>query len=176
MGHNGENPSLAEAETDDEFAQLSDGTEPLLTFVIAKTTFGIPATSVEEIVSIGPLTDIPLAPSYLTGLMSWRGRPVPLLSIEDFIGLSSAADEAPDDDLDERPKRVIIAAAEEMRVAICCDGVHGVVEIPSAKIQTPRATESQPIAKYLRGEVDGEDGLTLCLNLSKLFNAARLRE
>lgn len=163
-------------DSEEEDDLLSVGMEPLLTFVVAETTFGIPANSVEEIVSIGPLTDIPLAPSYLTGLMSWRGRPVPLLSIEDFVGLSGASAGTPADELDERPKRVIIAAAEDMRVAVCCDGVNGVVEIPVADIEKPRATESQPIAKYLRGEVDREGSLLLCLDLSKLFGAARLRE
>jgi len=165
-------PALEE----DELAAPVEDVEPMLTFRVEGTLLAMPVRQVEEITDIGPITDIPLSPTYLTGLMSWRGRPVPLLSLPAFAGLGSGRGRAEAEIDEERPERAIVILADEMRVALRCDVVAGVVEVPRGLIEKPRATESQPIAKYLEGEVDAEDGLLLCLDLGKLLDAARLRE
>lgn len=161
---------------DEELEAPHEDVEPMLTFRVHGTLLGVPVRQVEEITDIGPVTDIPLSPTYLTGLMSWRGRPVPLLSLPDFAGLGATTGGEPAEVDEDRPERAIVTLADEMRVALRCDVVAGVIEVPRGLIESPRATESQPIAKYLEGEVDADDGLLLCLDLGKLLDSARLRE
>ncbi len=46
----------------------------------------VPSTGVAEIVGLSPPNEVENGPAWLTGLMSWRGLDIPLLSIERVLG------------------------------------------------------------------------------------------
>lgn len=50
----------------------------------------LPNTTVAEVTDCGQAVPVPGAPEWLLGIVSWRGRSVPLVSFADLIGLRGA--------------------------------------------------------------------------------------
>ena len=44
----------------------------------------VPSALVAEVVNPAPLSPLPLAPNWLKGVLSWRSRPVPVISFEEL--------------------------------------------------------------------------------------------
>ena len=55
-----------------------------------KSTLLLPNTVIAEVTDYSPPETTEHSPEWLLGLLSWRGRNVPLVSFEDFFGDSSA--------------------------------------------------------------------------------------
>jgi purine-binding chemotaxis protein CheW len=59
----------------------------ILTIALGSETFGIPASIVLEILDIGPLTPVPNAPAFISKLINFRGRVVPLADLRLRCGI-----------------------------------------------------------------------------------------
>ncbi|MHB8346655.1 MAG: chemotaxis protein CheW [Acidiferrobacterales bacterium] len=53
----------------------------------------VPSACVAEVVPPSALTALPLGPEWVLGVMGWRSRPVPVISLERVIGGAEAASE-----------------------------------------------------------------------------------
>ncbi len=51
----------------------------------------VPSACVAEVVSPTALVSVPLSPEWVVGVMGWRLRPVPVISIEHLMGRGSSA-------------------------------------------------------------------------------------
>lgn len=45
----------------------------------------VPSALVAEVVNPAPLAPLPLAPTWLKGILNWRSRPVPVISFEELL-------------------------------------------------------------------------------------------
>lgn len=127
-----------------------------LTFELADLYLGLPATSVQEVLRSQPVTDVPLAPSAVRGLMNLRGQIVILVDLRRRFGLADAADGS-------RPVNVLIHSNDEL-VSLLVDRVGDVLDIePSAFEPVPETLDAET-RSLLRGALQVSHRLLLELD------------
>jgi purine-binding chemotaxis protein CheW len=115
-------------------AQSLDSLE-VLTLDLGGETFAVDAVSVEEILDLVPITDVPNARPFVNGLINVRGRIVPLADLRLKFGMEPTP---PTIDT-----RIVVLETqvdgEPMTVGIRADKVHEVTELPQGALEeTPK--------------------------------------
>src|SRR5439155_27260873 len=59
-------------------------------FQVGRETYGVPITSLHEIVRVPEITAVPDAPDYLEGVINLRGKIVPVVALRKRFGQPSA--------------------------------------------------------------------------------------
>ena len=102
-----------------------------LTLRMQDEMFAIEAVSVREILDLVPITEVPNAPAFVTGLINVRGRVVPLADLRVMFDM-----DRPPPDQDTRIVVIEIEIDGEPTVAgILADKVYDVTDIEAASIQ-----------------------------------------
>lgn len=55
------------------------------------STLLVPSANIAEVISVGALTPVPLAPAWLLGAFTWRTLAVPVISFEALMGANATA-------------------------------------------------------------------------------------
>ncbi len=124
-----------------------------LTFMLAGEVFAIGILSIKEIIEYGSLTDVPMAPPCIRGVINLRGAVVPVMDLGVRFGKRSS----------EVTKRTCIVIVEALRqgqredVGVVVDAVNAVMEIPAADIEPPPRFGANIRTDFIRGlgKVDG---------------------
>lgn len=106
-----------------------------LTFVLGAETFAIGILSIKEIIEYSSLTDVPMMPPYVRGVINLRGAVVPVIDLAVRFGRPSAP-------VTKRTCIVIIevmANDERQVIGIVVDAVNEVLDIPAADVEPPPA-------------------------------------
>ncbi|MEQ9491873.1 MAG: chemotaxis protein CheW [Alphaproteobacteria bacterium] len=104
----------------------SQGEKHLVTFRVGDVHLGLPVRQVAGFIESVPVTPVPLAPSFVTGIFEWRGQTVTQIDLAHRLGLSVGDAEAgrivlivtSDDDIYGFPVEAVSAflAADEGRM------------------------------------------------------------
>ena len=128
--------------------------------------YAFEAALVTEVVRLGPLTRLPAAPAFLTGVFTHRGEVLPVLDIAQLCGQGSIA---------LRPStRAAIVHCGPWKVAVVSDAVEGLVAIPRRQLEPPPA-ESSGVAEFLSAVGRERHGPIAILDLPRLVETARAR-
>jgi purine-binding chemotaxis protein CheW len=149
---------------------VSDLERSWLAFEVSGVSLALVPSLADEICDLGAITPIPLSPRYVEGIVSVRGRPIPLVSLAAFAGLPAVKPRAKD----ERPERCIVATAAGMTVAIRCDEVRGVL-IASGVVRAQTVALPAGLGPFVKGEVELVGDLFLVLDFPAFVDSARLR-
>ncbi len=118
----------------------SSGTETfeqVIVFILDGNEFGVPITSVQEIVRVPEtLTSVPKAPDFIEGVMNLRGSVIPVIDQRKRMGLSAVRK-------DDR-QRIIVFVIDGVTTGFIVDAVTEVLKIPESSIDTaPRLSDEQ---------------------------------
>jgi chemotaxis signal transduction protein len=141
-----------------------------LAFVVGDVAFAMPPGRADEICDLGRVTSVPMAPRHLEGIISWRGRPVPLVSLASFAGLKTNYRDVSV----ARPDRCIVATVLGMTIAVRCEEVLGVVHGDSPPRPITVAVPAG-LSLHVREEMVAGGRLLMLLDLEGFVEAARLR-
>lgn len=150
--------------------------EALLVFRVGATWLGVDANQVEELCEPLPVTPLPRVPEHIPGMISLRGKPIPLLDLARFLRLPKAVKS--DESAEVASSRFIVVGAQSMVVGLQCDRASRVAEVESALIKDLEVLHGEQLRAYCRGEIDlkeGGEGLVGVLDLAALLQAARVR-
>ncbi len=143
---------------------VSDGV-PWLVFDAGTARLGVPASAIEEIMPLGVVTPIPLAPPAISGLMGLRGEALPLLDLSAFFGLDTTG-----------PSRTVLACrTSAYRVGLLCHRVRGIRNIASQQHCVPRLAAPARLRELAQAEVEEDDGLSVLLDIHAVLETARVR-
>ncbi len=123
--------------------EMSDADEACLqvaVFLLAHETYGVELTYIREVCLLKEITRIPSVPSFVLGIIAFRGQILSLIDLKKIFDL-------PVQQIDER-SRVIVLHSDTMEFGILADEVIGVMAIPLSRIQ---GTYQGMGAEYLRG-------------------------
>ncbi|HET6437612.1 MAG TPA: chemotaxis protein CheW [Anaeromyxobacter sp.] len=128
--------------------------------------YAFEAALVTEVVRLGPLTRLPSAPPFLTGVFTHRGEVMPVLDIAQLTGQGTVP---------VRPStRAAIVHCGPWKVAVVSDGVEGLIAIPRRALE-PAPAEASGMAEFLSGVAQDPLGAVAILDLPRLVEAARAR-
>lgn len=102
-------------------------TMPVVTFYLGDFLFGVPAEKVMEINKDLDLTPVPLAPSYILGIMNLRGQILTVMDLAKRINLK----------VETKPRLNLIVRADEDVVSFLIERIGDIMEIPLSKLEEP---------------------------------------
>ncbi|MFP4496736.1 MAG: chemotaxis protein CheW [Vulcanimicrobiota bacterium] len=146
----------------------------LVSFQLSSEEYGVDIDQVEEIIRIPEITSIPDLPHYVKGIISLRGRVLPVISLRSKFGM----DEQKFDDSSRilvvkppRKNKNVDTTAQAFGLII--DVVNEVISIPRDSIEFPSSIISDEEGGNIQaiGKLEKGQRLVLQLNISRLYNS-----
>ena len=147
--------SAVAIKTDDAPAQY-------LTFALGGEMFAVGILHVKEIIEYGNLTEIPMMPTFIRGVINLRGAVVPVIDLAARFGGKST-------ELGRRTCIVIVEVPDgdaHHDIGIMVDAVSEVLEIPGREIEPPPSFGAKIRADFIfgMGKVAGKFVIILEIN------------
>lgn len=161
---------IIEAE-DGEMEERESAKKPtlrVLLFSLGEENYCIHITQIKEVIRLFDITRIPLAPSFVKGVINLRGEIVSVLDIREFFGLVQS-EKITD-------PRIIITDAAGYSVGILADSVEGTTDVEEESIQEPLATLKQELRFYTKGQVQLGDKILIILDIEKVLNCDEIEK
>lgn len=137
-----------------------------LTFMLGGETFAIGILAIKEIIEYGNLTEVPMMPAYIRGVINLRGSVVPVVDLSARFGRKSTQ-------LTRRTCIVIIEVAsdeEKQVVGVVVDAVNEVLEIPQEQIEPPPAFGAKIRTDFIRGMGKVNSKFVIILNVGNVLS------
>lgn len=141
--------SLADAAEADEHVAPIGGV--ILRFAGAR--YAVDMASVAEVVPVPVVTRVPGAPAWLSGVVNWRGRVLPVVDLRPLVGapLSPLPTSA----------RLVVLSEEDVEVGLVADMVPGLLDCDPNALEPIPATIATGIAPLVQGVVDVDGPVAL---------------
>jgi purine-binding chemotaxis protein CheW len=152
----------------------------LLGFTLGREEYGIEIQWVEEIIKPRPLTEVPRAPDYVPGIISLRGKIIPILELGRRLRLPAAGEPRPGKSAAPDPARVIVVSDPESKqpFGLAVGEVTEVIRLPLKELEPPPPTVGGE-ASFITGVGWVGGKMIIMLNLAellKLESAGRVSE
>jgi len=118
-----------------------------LTFQLGNETFAIGILSIREIIEFGALTEVPMTPPFVRGVINLRGAVVPVFDLAVRFGRAPQS-------TTRRTCIVIVDVTTETGVqemGIVVDAVNEVIEIPPSEIEPPPEFGARVRSDFIKG-------------------------
>lgn len=129
-------------------AVASEQQQQYLTFTLAEEMFAIGILSIREILEYGQLTEVPMTPTFIRGVINLRGAVVPVIDLAVRFGRQPR-------EVTKRTCIVIIetdtGAGQTQQMGIVVDAVSEVLEIPPSEIEPPPAFGARIRIDFIKG-------------------------
>ena len=145
---------------------ISQDQQQYLTFMLGGEVFAIGILAIKEIIEYGNLTEVPMMPDYIRGVINLRGSVVPVVDLSARFGRKNT-------ELTRRTCIVIIEVAsdqEKQVIGVVVDAVNEVLEIQADQIEPPPAFGAKIRTDFIRGmgKVDGK--FVIILNVDNVLS------
>lgn len=137
-----------------------------LTFQLGGETFAVGILAIKEILEYVPLTQVPLMPDFIRGVMNLRGAVVPVIDLSLRFGRGRSA-------IGRRTCIVIIEVRFEEHqqyIGVLVDAVHEVLAIAESDIEPPPQFGSKIRADFIAGMAKVEDRFVVLLHVDKVLS------
>ncbi|HUH58610.1 MAG TPA: chemotaxis protein CheW [Candidimonas sp.] len=148
--------------------QDKDSHHQYLTFMLRGEVFAIDILVIKEIIEYDNLTDVPMMPDFIRGVINLRGSVVPVVDLAARFGRARA-------EITRRTCIVIIEVegeedGETQDVGVVVDAVNAVIEIAANQIEPAPAFGAKVRSDFIRGmgKVDGR--FVIILNANKVLS------
>lgn len=140
---------------------IDDDDEQLVIFTLGKELYGVTIHSVESIIKLQAITQVPRTAAFILGVTNLRGTVVPVLDLRRRFNLASCEDTS--------NTRIVIINAEGGKVGIVVDEVTEVLKVPANSIQPPPAMSTTVESAFINGIARINDRLVILLDLEKVL-------
>src|SRR5436853_2558833 len=100
-------------------------------FQVGRETYGVPITSLHEIVRVTEITSVPDAPDYIEGVINLRGKIVSVIDLRKRFGEKQKAA--------DRKNRILVVESEGKLMGLIVDAASDVLKIPAEDVEPPPA-------------------------------------
>jgi purine-binding chemotaxis protein CheW len=139
-------------------------THQFCTFYLDKLLFGVKLEKVQEVIRYLEITEIPLAPRVVSGLMNLRGQIVTGVDLRRRLDLDDRAEEM-------HPMNVVIRSADGA-VSLLVDAIGDVVEVTEDSFERPPETLQGKVREVILGVHKLDKQLMHVLDTDKAFETA----
>jgi purine-binding chemotaxis protein CheW len=127
------------------------GAQQYLTFTLNTELFAVGILNIKEILEYGQLTEIPMMPAFIRGVINLRGAVVPVIDLSARFGARPT-------EIGRRTCIVIVELTQTIDdadvrqdIGIIVDSVNEVLEIPASEIEPAPAFGARIRADYIQG-------------------------
>jgi purine-binding chemotaxis protein CheW len=142
-----------------------------LTFLLSSEMFAIPILNIKEIIEFGSLTEVPMMPGFIRGVINLRGSVVPVVDLSVRFGRGKT-------EVSRRTCIVIIEVegSEETRqdIGVMVDSVSEVLEIPRSEIEPAPAFGAKIRVDFIQGMGKIAGKFVIILNADKVLSVDEL--
>jgi purine-binding chemotaxis protein CheW len=135
-------------------------------FRVGRETYGVPITSLHEIVRVPEITAVPDAPDYLEGVINLRGKIVSVMDLRKRFGDQQASL--------KRQNRILVVEHSGKLAGLIVDSATEVLKIPSEDVETPPAVFQEGGLNCVTGLGKVRGRLIVLLDMTKLLAPASL--
>jgi purine-binding chemotaxis protein CheW len=143
-------------------ANNQEGTERYLQFDLGQETYAAQLLSVKEVIPVPETTPLPNSPSHYVGIMNLRGQIISIIDLRKKLKITPK-----EEGIEEA---VIIVEIDGVGIGVVVDSINKVLNINLASVSEVPEVSSQINAKYIEGVFQGEDKLTVLLDLKSVLN------
>lgn len=137
-----------------------------LTFMLAGEVFALGILQVKEIIEYRGLTEVPMMPACVRGVINLRGAVVPVVDLLARFGRPGSA-------VTKRTCIVIVeveAADERHVIGVVVDAVNEVLEIPAADIEPAPAFGARIRSEYIQGMGKVRERFVILLDANQVLS------
>jgi len=159
------NASAANRPADEVAAQY-------LTFTLGEEVFAMDIRTVREIIQYGPMTTVPLMPSFVRGVINLRGAVVPVIDLQARFGRPAA-------EVSKKTCIVIfdsIREGERVELGLMVDAVSEVIEIAPGQIEPPPNFGTAVRRDFILGMGKVNGRFVIVLEPDKAFDVSEMAQ
>jgi purine-binding chemotaxis protein CheW len=149
---------------------LPDKTVQYLTFALGKDTFAVDIAPIREIIEYPGLTEIPMTPDFLRGVINLRGAVVPVIDLSVRFGRTET-------EIGRRTCVVIIEIAIDdghHALGILVDGVNEVLEVEASQIESRPEFGMGMRADFVNGMIRMDGRFVIILDVNHVLSSTEL--
>jgi purine-binding chemotaxis protein CheW len=135
-------------------------------FQVGRETYGVPITSLHEIVRVPEITAVPDAPDYLEGVINLRGKIVSVMDLRKRFGEKQATV--------KKNNRILVVEHAGRLAGLIVDSASEVLKIPSDAVEAPPAVFQEGGLNCVTGLGKVAGRLIVLLDMNKLLAPASL--
>ena len=136
-------------------------------FQVGRETYGVPITSLHEIVRVPEITAVPDAPDYLEGVINLRGKIVSVMDLRKRFGQKQAAL--------KKQNRILVVEHQNRLAGLIVDSASEVLKIPADAVEPPPAAFQEGGLNCVTGLGKVAGRLVVLLDMSKLLAPGSLQ-
>lgn len=147
-----------------------EGPQQCLTFTLGGEMYGVQTLSVKEIIEYGHVTEVPMMPPSIRGVINLRGAVVPVVDLKARFGGGATQ-------ITRRTCIVIIElgeAGERQVIGIVVDTVSEVLEIPGADIEPPPLFGARIRSDFISGMGKVGGHFVILLDMGRVLSVDEL--
>ena len=141
-----------------------------LTFLLSGEMFAIAILNIKEIIEYGNLTEVPMMPDFIRGVINLRGSVVPVVDLSARFGRNRT-------EISRRTCIVIIEVEngdEKHDIGVMVDSVSEVLEIPRSEIEPPPAFGAKIRVDFMQGMGKVAGKFVIILDANKVLSVDEL--
>lgn len=135
---------------------------------IGVNSYAIDLRRVEEIVALPPVTPVPRAPRFLSGMVKLRGDVVPVIDLRKQLQVESSAI----DPKSQRRQRLVVCRIGRRRVGLLVDAVTHIERVRYEELRPAPLTERPGHAPHVVAVCGAPDRLCLLLDVKAFLTEA----
>ena len=137
-------------------------------FQVGRETYGVPITSLHEIVRVPEITAVPDAPTYMEGVINLRGKIVSVIDLRKRFAEKNVGS--------SRQNRILVVEHNGRLAGLIVDSASEVLKIPASDIEPPPATFQDGGLNCVTGLGKYRGRLIVLLDMARLLEYSGLRQ
>jgi len=137
-------------------------------FQIGRETYGVPITSLHEIVRVPEITTVPNAQETIEGVINLRGKIIPVVDLRKRFGQI--------DIVADKKNRILVVELESKLVGLIVNSASEVLKIPPSEIESPGSVFADGESSYVTGVGKLKNRLIILLDISKLLHRPEFKK
>ncbi len=136
-------------------------------FQVGRETYGVPITSLHEIVRVPEITAVPDAPDYMEGVINLRGKIVSVIDLRKRLGEKKVTL--------TRRNRILVVEYKGRLSGLIVDSASEVLKIPAADVEISPTSLQEGSLNCVTGLGKCKGRLIVLLDVTKLLDLGAIR-
>jgi purine-binding chemotaxis protein CheW len=161
---------MSDFEDENADKKVPNKTSQFLTFTIAGEHFGMELHQTREIIEYAGITQVPLMPQFITGVINLRGEVVPVIDLSVRLGRNPIS-------IHKRTCVIVVelhSSEQHCVLGLLADAVNEVIEITDDNIEDAPAFGAKIRAEFIQGIAKKGDDFIVLLDAEKTLSPREL--